>query len=101
VRFLYFAIHYPKLEHIDDLLGAMHRFAAAAVSDPATEQPLQMAAFRDEASNRIIAVSVWPSRQAFQSAMPRMAPILASTPFDDWERAPREIYALDEATPRS
>jgi hypothetical protein len=96
MRYLSFAVHYPKSDHVADLLKAMYRLADAANSGEEPERPLQIAAFHDEANERILAVSIWPSQQAFQAAAQRMLPVIASTPFDDWERSPREVYALNE-----
>jgi quinol monooxygenase YgiN len=94
MRFLNFAIHYPKPEHVEDLLGAMYRLADAVRDVPGL---LQMAAFHDELNDRILAVSIWDSAAAFQAAGPRMMPIISQTPFDSWERKPREITAVTEA----
>ena len=98
MRYLNFAVHYPKPEHVEDLLDAMHQLADAVHDSPGL---LQMAAFHDEANDRILAVSIWQSAAEFESARAQMIPIVAHTPFNAWERRPREIIALSEAVTKS
>jgi quinol monooxygenase YgiN len=85
------AIHHPKPDHVDDLLGAMAGFA------PALEQVdgvIRVEAWREVGGGRIFAMSVWESEAAVGAAMPRMAELLADVPFDEWEQAPYEMVSL-------
>ena len=85
------AIHRPRPEHADDLLGAMNRFA------PALEQVdgvRRVEAWREVDGGRVFAMSVWESEAAVGAAMPRMAELLADVPFDEWEASPHEMLTL-------
>ncbi len=93
--YLYLAIHYPKSEHVNDLLAAMARLDRALQGAPGL---LQIGSWREESSNRIVALSVWESREAFQSALSRIASGVANVPFDEWEERPRELIRANEIT---
>lgn len=94
-RFLSFAFHYPKPEHKSDLLSAMTEMAAAA---DGVEGLREMGAFEDPDNDRIVAASVWESMEAFKAAAAATGPVIARTPFDEWERQPREVHGLHEAS---
>jgi heme-degrading monooxygenase HmoA len=49
--FVHLAIHYPRPEHVDDVLASMHRVDKAAEGTPGL---IQMGAWRDENSNRLV-----------------------------------------------
>lgn len=60
MSYLYLAFHYPKPEHLDDLLAAMKRLNDALQDAPGL---LQIGAWRDEACVRIVAISIWESSE--------------------------------------
>lgn len=93
MRYLYLAIHYPKPEHVDNLLGAMKRLGEALQTVPGL---LEATAWKDQASGRIVAISSWESRQAFLNARPVIGEAIKDVPFDAWEAQPRELFNLDE-----
>jgi Antibiotic biosynthesis monooxygenase len=93
MRYLYLAIHYPKPEHIDDLLGAMKRLGEALHTVPGL---LEATAWKDSVSGRIVAISTWESQQAFLNARPVIGETIKDVPFDEWEASPRELFNLDE-----
>lgn len=88
------AIHRPKPEHVDDLLGAMAGFGPALREVDGVER---VEAWREAGGERVFALSVWRDAAAVQAAMPQMGALLAEVPFDEWESAPREMITLAPA----
>jgi quinol monooxygenase YgiN len=88
MSYLYLALHYPKPEHMDDLLAAMQRLNLALQGAPGL---LQIGAWREESGPRIVAISLWESQAAFQAALGRIASAVADVPFAEWEQRPREL----------
>ena len=95
MSYLYLALHHPKPEHLDDLLAAMQRLNDALQDAPGL---LQIGAWRDESSTRIIAISIWESQQDFQGALGRIASVVANVPFGEWEERPRELIRATDVT---
>ena len=93
MRYLSVAMHYPKPEHVDDLLGAMKRLGEALHTVPGL---LDASAWKDSVSGRIVAISTWESRQAFLIARSVIGEAIKDVPFDEWEAKPRELINLDE-----
>ena len=93
MRYLSLAMHYPKPEHVEDLLGAMKRLGAALHTLPGL---LEATAWQDHASGRIVAISTWESEQAFLHARPVIGEVIKDVPFDEWEAQPRELFNFDE-----
>lgn len=94
-RVLFHATHYPHPEHLDDLLAAMSRITAAAPGVPGLEE---IGAFTDTDHGRVLAISIWSSPQVLQAGMTQLFASLGDVPFDEWERQPRELLTLPEAT---
>ncbi len=93
MSYLYLALHYPKPEHISDLLGAMQRLNHSLQDAPGL---LHIGAWHDAANDRIVAISIWQSQEVFQEALGRFASAVASVPFAEWERRPRELIRAAE-----
>ena len=93
MRYLSLAMHYPKPEHVDDLLGAMKRLGEALQAVPGL---LEASAWKDQASGRIVAISTWESQQAFLKARPVIGEAIKDVPFDEWEAKHRELINFDE-----
>lgn len=91
MRLLFMAVHHPKPEHVDDLVGAMTRFGGVLAS---TDGVLHASAWR--ADEQIVAISIWDSRDRFVAAGPALAAAIADVPFGAWEARPRELLMLDE-----
>ena len=58
-------IHYVKPEHVNDLLAAMRFINEAAHGAPGL---LKIGAWRDILTGRVVGVSIWESRKAFEAA---------------------------------
>lgn len=95
-RVLLHATHYPRPDHVEDLLAAMADLGAAADGLDGLEE---IGAFRDEDGDRIVAISLWSSPEALQAGTPTLLGAVAHVPFDEWERRPRELVVLPEAVP--
>ncbi len=95
MSYLYLALHYPKPEHLNDLLGAMQRLNLALQDAPGL---LHIGAWHEESGTRIVAISIWDSQTAFQEALGRIASAVAGVPFSEWEERPRELIRATEVT---
>ncbi len=95
MSFLYLALHYPKAEHRQDLLAAMHHLNETLIDAQGLQK---IGAWAEESGDRIIALSIWESRQAFQAALEKIGAGVAGVPFDEWEARPRELIRADEIT---
>ena len=62
--FVHLAVHYPKPEHADDLLASMKR---ARRRGPGTPGLVQMNAWRDAKSDRLVGLAIWESREAWEA----------------------------------
>ena len=93
MRYLSLAMHYPKPEHVDDLLGAMRRLGEALQTVPGL---LEATAWKEPMGNRIVAISTWESQQAFLNARPVIGEALKDVPFGEREAKPRELFNFDE-----
>ncbi len=93
MSFLYLAIHYPKSDHRQDLLAAMQRLNQALQSATGLQN---IGAWAEASGERIVALSIWESPQAFQSALGKIGTSIANVPFDQWEQRPRELIRAEE-----
>ncbi len=91
MKHLFLAIHHPKPDHVDDLVASMGRFGSQL---DAVTGMLEASAWRD--GERIVAISIWESRERFIAAGPAMAGAVADVPFPEWESRPRELFNLEE-----
>ncbi len=89
MKYFTLAIHYPLPEHTDDLLKAMSQLKESAQH---IEGLLDMSSWVDDASGRIFATSTWDSSEHAQAAWKELGALAAKTPFDQWERQPREVF---------
>ncbi len=88
--FVHLAIHYPKPEHADDLLASMQRVDKAAQGAPGL---IQIGAWRDQLSDRVIGLALWESAEAFQASARQIFQVVADDPIDEWcQRSPDVLY---------
>jgi hypothetical protein len=88
--FVHLAIHHPKPEHAEDLLASMHRVDKAAQGAPGL---IQIGAWRDQRSDRLVGLALWESAEAFEASAGRIFGVVADDPIDDWlQRAPDVFY---------
>ena len=91
--FVHLAVHHPKPEHADELLASMHRVDKAAEGAPGL---IQIGAWRDERSDRLVGLALWESTEAFQASVERIFQAVADDPFDQWLQAPPDVFHLTQ-----
>lgn len=94
LMFTHLAIHYPLPEHRGALLASMHRAAAAAQG---LDGLVRIGSWSEASGGRLVGISLWSSREAFELASPLMFAAVEDDPLDDWESRPPESFHLDEA----
>lgn len=57
---------------------------------------LRAGAWRTEAADRIVALSLWETREAFEAALGRIGAAVANLPFGEWEVRPRELLRAEQ-----
>jgi hypothetical protein len=90
--FVHLAIHHPKPEHVDDLLASMHRVDAAAQGAAGL---IQIGAWRDSRSDRLIGLAIWESREAFTAAAGKIFEAVADDPIMEWSTRPPDSLHLE------
>jgi hypothetical protein len=91
--FVHLAIHYPKPEYAGDLLASMHRVDKAAQGAAGL---VQIGAWRDERSGRLVGLAMWESAEDFQAAAERIFQVVENDPFDRWLERPPDIFHLTQ-----
>jgi heme-degrading monooxygenase HmoA len=91
--FIHLAVHHPKPEHADDLLASMHRVDQAAQGAPGL---IQIGAWRDERSDRLVGLALWESAEAFHASVERIFQAVADDPFDQWLQEPPDVFYLSQ-----
>ena len=89
--FIHLAIHHPKPEHTDDLLASMLRVDQAAQGAPGL---IQIGAWRDQRSDRLVGLALWESAEAFHASVERIFQAVADDPFDQWLQQPPDVFHL-------
>jgi len=69
--FVHLSIHYPRSDHEAELVASMHRFGAAAAAAPGL---LHAATLKEERSPRLVGLTVWDSRAAWEAGVERSRP---------------------------
>jgi quinol monooxygenase YgiN len=92
--FVHLAIHHPKPEHTDDLLASMHRVDDAARN---AEGLIQIGAWRDARSGRLVGLALWESHEAFEAAAPHIFATVADDPIMEWSQRPPDSLHLSQA----
>jgi heme-degrading monooxygenase HmoA len=91
--FIHLAVHYPKPEYAGELLASMRRVDKAAQGSPGL---VQIAAWRDELSGRLVGLAMWESAEAYQASAERIFQVVADEPFDLWFERPPDVFHLTQ-----
>jgi heme-degrading monooxygenase HmoA len=91
--FIHLAIHHPRPGHADELLASMHRVEEAAQGAPGL---IQIGAWRDQRSDRLIGLALWESAEAFRASSERIFQAVADDPFDEWLEQPPDVFHLTQ-----
>ena len=89
--FIHLAVHHPRAEHAADLLASMRRVDAAAEGAPGL---VQIDAWRDERTGRLIGLALWESPEAWAASVERIFAVVADDPFDEWCDQPPDVFHL-------
>lgn len=89
MKYLTLAIHYPKPENRNDILRAMQELKQEAQKMPGL---IEMSSWIDEKTDKIIAMSLWQSKEEGLACWQKLGPLAAQFPLADWERQPREVF---------
>jgi heme-degrading monooxygenase HmoA len=92
--FVHLAVHHPRPEHSDELLASMHRVDAAAQGAAGL---VQIGAWKDQRSDRLIGLALWESQEAFEASAERIFQAVADDPFDQWCQQPPDVFHLTQA----
>lgn len=87
MRHLTLGIHYPKKEHIQDILDVAEKVNTVAKT---CEGYVEAGSWLDEENNRIIMLSLWESAELAMEAAKKLRPIISEAPLSDWERKPSD-----------
>jgi hypothetical protein len=91
VAYIFMAVHYPEPGREVDLYARMQAMAGSLDGVPGL---LEIAPWIEHGGERVVGLSRWESREAFESAMPG-----SGQPNDivhEWEARPREYFHLTQ-----
>jgi heme-degrading monooxygenase HmoA len=92
VSYIFMAVHYPEPGALDDVYASMSRMAGSMAGTPGL---LEIGPWLDRDGERVVGLSRWESRDAFETAMPGSGVPNAVT--HPGERKPREYFHLTQA----
>ena len=90
----HFSIHMPKPEHELDVIDSMHRFGAAAGSQPGLVEVHTLKDMRG--SGALVGFAIWDSAEALLAARPGLSAATENDDFDAWESEPIRSYLCEE-----
>jgi heme-degrading monooxygenase HmoA len=90
---VHLAIHTPKPEGVEPLIGSMHLFAAAGRKQPGLQEVHTM---RDAESGKLLGLAIWESKEAFERGVLAMRAAVEDDPFLDWEEGSPEVYVFED-----
>jgi Antibiotic biosynthesis monooxygenase len=91
VAYIFMAVHYPAPGRADEVYESMARMAEAAAGTPGL---LEIGPWLEHDGDRVVGISRWESRAAFDAAMPGSG--VPSTTIHDGERKPRDYFHLTQ-----
>jgi hypothetical protein len=92
VSYIFMAAHYPAEGHAEEVRQGMARKALAMAGTPGL---LEIGPWMEHDGSRIVGISRWESKAAFDSAMPGSG--VPSDVIHPGERQPREYFHLESA----
>jgi hypothetical protein len=92
--FIHLAVHYHKPEHAGEMLASMHRVDKAAQGAPGL---VQIGAWRDAKSDRLIGLAIWQSQEAFEESAPGIFAAVENDPILEWSTRPPDTFHLSPA----
>jgi heme-degrading monooxygenase HmoA len=89
VTYIFMAVHYPEPGTRDHVYASMSAMAESVAGTPGL---IEIGPWLDQDGDRVIGLSRWESRAAFDAAMPGSG--VLSTVTHSGERRPREYFHL-------
>ena len=93
MTYIFMAVHYPAPGRLDDVYASMKQMAASAAGMPGL---LEIGPWLDRDRTRVVGVSKWESREAFEAAMPGSG--VPNEIIHPGETKPREYFHLESGT---
>ena len=90
--FVHIAIHHPRPGQEQGLIDSMHRFGAAARTQPGLRE---VHTLRDPNSGALVGMAIWETKEAWLVARRVMWDAVKDDNFGDWEDAPPEVFQLE------
>jgi hypothetical protein len=89
VTYIFMAVHYPEPGRHDAVYESMRKMAGSMTGTPGL---IEIGPWLDRDGDRVIGLSRWQSREAFEAAMPGSGVPSGNTP--QGESRPREYFHL-------
>jgi len=93
MTYIFMAMHYPAAGKLDEVHASMRRMAESAAGTPGL---LEIGPWLDRDRTRVVGISKWTSREAFEAAMPGSG--VPSETIHPGESKPREYFHLESGT---
>jgi quinol monooxygenase YgiN len=93
VTYIFMAVHYPAPGRLEEIHASMRRMAESAAGTPGL---LEIGPWLDRDRTRVVGVSKWESREAFEAAMPGSG--VPNEIIHPGESKPREYFHLESPT---
>jgi len=90
MTYIFMAVHYPAPGRLTEVYASMRRMAASAAGTPGL---LEIGPWLDRDRTRVVGISRWESRAAFEAAMPGSG--VPSDLVHPGESKPREYFHLE------
>ena len=91
MTFIFMAVHYPEPGRVDEVYASMSGMAGAMAGTPGL---IEIGPWLDRDDARVVGLSRWESREAFEAAMPGSG--VPSDTVHEWEAQPREYLHLTQ-----
>lgn len=90
MTYVFMAVHYPAPGNLDEVHESMRRMAASAAGTPGL---LEIGPWLDRDGTRVVGLSKWESREAFEAAMPGSG--IRNEIIHPGEISPRDYFHLE------
>ena len=89
MTYIFMAVHYPEPGRHDDLFKRMSAMGESVAGTPGL---IDIGPWVEHQGERVVGVSRWESREAFEAAMPGSG--VPNDTIHEWETRPREYFHL-------
>jgi heme-degrading monooxygenase HmoA len=90
MTYMFMAVHYPAPCRLDEVHASMKEMAASMTGTPGL---LEIGPWLDRVQSRVVGISRWESRAAFEAAMPGSG--VPAEVIHPGESKPREYFHLE------